>query len=396
MALETDRRTQTALRATVTDENVETPQDHREHLSEDLVDGDILMTGFPGFIAGRLLEDLIDDLGDVAIHLLVEPSRQQDAHRRLERLRDATPDFDGEFVVHPGDITDRKLALPEETYDELAESIDVVWHLAALYDLAVAEEPAYRVNVRGTVHVLDFCEACESFERLNYVSTCYVSGERRGTIYEDELDEGQSHKNHYESTKFWAEMEVQRRMEDLPTVIFRPGIVVGDSTTGETDKYDGPYYVFQLLDRLPSWVPIPNIGKGDAKVNLVPVDYATRAMAYIGLKQDAAGQVYQLADPHPMRASDIMAQAADCMGRAGTLGRVPSPLVETLLKSDKVEQIAGVPEEAVTYFNHEAVYDPSNTERALKETDIRCPHLSSYLPTLIEYFLQHPEPGASA
>jgi thioester reductase-like protein len=365
----------------------------REQLTDDLVDGDILMTGFPGFIAGRLLEELFVYQTDVTVHLLVEPSRQADARQRLDELRDEHPEFEGDFELHPGDITDPKLGVPDETYQSLADSVEVVWHLAALYDLAVAEEPAYRVNVRGTVHVLDFCDACKNLRRFNYVSTCYVSGERNGKVYEDELDEGQGHNNHYESTKFWAEMEVQRRMDQVPTAIFRPGIVVGDSNTGETDKYDGPYYVFQLLDRLPDWVPMPNIGDGEAMVNLVPVDFVTEAMAFLGLKEDAAGTVYQLADPHPMRASDILAEAADCLGRAGTLGRVPARLVEGALRSQTVERLAGVPRQAISYFNRDAVYDASHTQRALKDTDIRCPHLSSYLPTLIAYYQAHPEAG---
>ena len=37
------------------------------------------------------------------------------------------------------------------------DDVDEVWHLAAVYDLAVDEGVARRVNIDGTANVLDFC-----------------------------------------------------------------------------------------------------------------------------------------------------------------------------------------------------------------------------------------------
>ena len=37
--------------------------------------------------------------------------------------------------------------------------------------------------------------------------------------------------------------------------IYRPGMVVGHSLTGEMDKVDGPYYFFETLKNLSSVVP---------------------------------------------------------------------------------------------------------------------------------------------
>ncbi len=62
-----------------------------------------------------------------------------------------------------------------------------VFHLAAIYNLAVPLEIAQRVNVDGTGNVLDLCAGCKNLERLNYVSTAYVAGERKGVVYEHEL-----------------------------------------------------------------------------------------------------------------------------------------------------------------------------------------------------------------
>lgn len=353
--------------------------------------GTSFLTGFPGFLTSMLLRELVQALPEGTFHLLVEARFESLARQRVAALRDRYPKFEGELHLHVGDITAPRLGLSDETWSELTARVATVWHLAAIYNLAVPESLAYKVNVSGTIGVLDFCEACSKLERFNYISTCYVSGERTGLIFEDELDEGQGHNNHYESTKFWAEVEVQRRSHEIPTAIFRPSIVVGDSQTGETDKYDGPYYLFQVFKNLPSWMPVPNIGRGEAVVNIIPADFAARALAHIGLEEGHEGTVFQLADPNPMKARDIVALTLDLLGRKKAPGTVPPKLLDAALANRKVEEFMGVPREVVDYFNHEARYDTSNTLRALGDTEIRSPHLSSYLQTLMDYVDRHPD-----
>ena len=369
--------------------------DDEEARSEALRGATSLVTGFPGFLTSHILVELAarQDPGARFV-LLVLPDQREAAARRLEGLDEAHPGLglQQRCALVEGDITRPDLGLGQQPYETLRHEVGVVWHLAALYDLAVEEEVARRVNVTGTIHVLDFCELCPDLLRLNYVSTCYVSGDREGAILEDELDEGQGHKNHYESTKFWAELEVQRRAArcDLEVVILRPGIIVGDSYTGATEKFDGPYFVFRLLERLPTWLPIPNVGRGEAPVNLVPIDFASRAMAHIALSSTSATPghpgVYQIADPRPMLARDVLALAADLLGHRRLHGlSLPPWLAEAALQSEAVSHALELPAEALAYFDHDARYDSSATQRALATSDIRCPHLSSYLDRLLAY-----------
>ena len=116
------------------------------------------------------------------------------AEARLRQAEQAHPSLAGRWWVLPGDITKPMLGVPQDRWDRLTETIEVVWHLAAIYDLSVSAQLAYLVNVTGTIHVLELCEACPRFARLNYVSTCYVSGERTGRIFGMERQglEGQS------------------------------------------------------------------------------------------------------------------------------------------------------------------------------------------------------------
>lgn len=350
-----------------------------------------LITGFPGFLATHLMLELCERQPSGSFYFLVQAKFDAEAQKRIERLRRERPEFKGEFHIVHGDITDPKLGLSDERYDALRRTITHVWHLAAIYDLAVPEETAYRVNVRGTVHVLDFCQGSPSLQRLNYISTCFVSGKRTGRIAEDELDEGQAHHNHYESTKFWAEMEVRRRMSAIPTVILRPSIVVGHSRTGETDKYDGPYYLLKIIKRMPKWMPFMNVGRGDTVVNIVPVDFAAASIAYLGLDQNVAGQTFQIADPNPMRARDIVALGLRCMDRAPAVGMIPPGLARRALRNETIENTLGVPRELIGYFTHDARYEVANTARALQTSRIRCPHLSTYLQTLVDFYESHPD-----
>ncbi|MBN1944115.1 MAG: SDR family oxidoreductase [Bradymonadales bacterium] len=349
-----------------------------------------LFTGFPGYLAHHLVQVLFSRYPDDRLVALVQPHLEQYAGEMIDQIDRKVPGFKERARIITGDITQRHLGLEEPLYQELTGEVNQVWHLAAIYDLAVREQLAYRVNVLGTANILDFCQALPSGKQLNYVSTCYVSGDRTGLILESELDEGQGFKNHYESTKARAEMEVQRRRDRIPSVIFRPGIVVGDSRTGETDKYDGPYYLIKMLLNLPDWMPMVNVGKGEAFVNITPLDFTIDAMVAISQQPGATGKVYQLADPNPMSSAEIMSSILRTLGRRPPILSVPGDLLESALKIRSVRRLMGMPREVIVYFNHDARHDPSNTLQALEGTGISCPHLSSYMDVLVDFVKKNP------
>src|SRR3954469_2006026 len=227
-----------------------------------------LVTGFPGFIGRRLVRRLVNDGARVVA--LVEA-------RMAAKAREIAPD--GVEVVE-GDITERHLGLDDATWERLTGEVTHVFHLAAVYDLAVPAEIAQSVNVEGTGNVLELCLAARALERLAYVSTAYVAGTRTGTVYEHELVMGQDFKNHYESTKFQAEVWVRELMDRVPTTILRPAIVVGDSQTGETEKFDGPYYLLRTMQRMAkAGRPVAQFGASAATFNVVPVDFVVAAIA---------------------------------------------------------------------------------------------------------------------
>jgi thioester reductase-like protein len=351
----------------------------------------VFFTGFPGFIGRQLIGRLSRAEPEASFTFLIQDQVRPVAERSIAAIEAESEGFAERAKLVSGDITLPWLGMGEDVYRQEADRTTDVWHLAAVYDLSVPEPTAYRVNVVGTANILDLCEEAPNLSRLDYVSTCYVSGARTGLVRESELDEGQTFKNHYESTKAWAEMEVQRRMHRLPVCVHRPGIVVGDSHSGERDKNDCPYFIINLLLRLPKWLPMINIGEGGSRVNLVPVDFLCDGMASVWNNSDSLGHTIQWADPNPYAAKEIVDKLLQILGRRRAIGMVPSDAVERALGAERVREIAHVPKESVIYFNHDVIYDTENQHRFLEGTGLRCPDFLSYLPTLVEYVKEHPD-----
>jgi nucleoside-diphosphate-sugar epimerase len=349
----------------------------------------IFLTGVPGFLGTRLLRALATDRPDASFGLLVQPKFEDRTHQLLD-----THGLADRAEVFPGDITAPDLGLGPR-YDAVADRITRACHLAAVYDLGVSRDVGWRVNVEGTRHVLDLLAASPNLERFGYVSTAYVSGRRTGLIREDELVHNAGFKNFYEETKYHAEVLVQDRMDDLPTTIFRPAIVVGDSTTGETDKFDGPYFVLRALRRLPRYTLMTRIGAGTEPVNLVPVDFVVSAMTHL-LDADAhAGTVFHLTDPRPLTARALLDLFSDLLGKRVAYVPVPPTLARALM-STGIGRFLGIAPELVDYFDHPSRYDSTRTQEALDGTGLSCPPLPDYAPRMVAYMRRHDDVRSSA
>ncbi len=348
--------------------------------------GSHLVTGFPGFIGRRLVAALLEREPEDRVITLVEP-------RMVAAAREAVLELDGgpRIEVLAGDITDSRLALGEDRYARLAAEVGVVHHLAAIYDLAVPAAVAHRVNVEGTGNVLAFCRAAERLERLNYVSTAYVAGDRTGVVYEHELDRGQGFKNHYESTKFQAEVWVRSEIERIPTTIFRPAIVVGDSVTGETQKFDGPYYALRFIAATAGrGMPVANIGRGATPFNVVPVDFIVDALVELGRSAAAIGATVHLCDPEPLSSAQMFELLAELYPAKRASYRVPPRLVAAALRLRPVRRFyGGTPPESIRYLNHPVRYDTRRAGELLAASGLRCPRFPEYAPAMVGFFREH-------
>ena len=351
----------------------------------------VLITGFPGFIARRLVDRILDKNPEVCFTVLIEERMRGVADATIKGMERPHPGFIESTGVVTGDISRPRLGIDRARYQQLAAETTHVWHAAAIYDLAVPLSRAYQVNVLGTANVLDFAERCPELRRFDHVSTCYVAGDRSGLVLESELDLGQGFHNHYESTKCWSELEVRRRSHRMPVTIHRPAIVVGDSHSGETDKYDGPYFLINLLAKLPAWLPLVNLGPGNNLLNLVPVDFVADAMAQLWTDEQSLGRTIHLADPYPHTMQEVVDGLLAAMGRGRPLASVPPAAARRALKTETMRRLVQIPEQSVTYLNQDISFDTGNQRRLLEGTGVRCPDILDILPTLVEYVRQHPD-----
>ena len=355
------------------------------------------VTGATGFIGRHLVEELLKREGTV--YALV---REGSRGRLDERIRE----WGAEDRVVPvvGDLTSPGLGI-----DSLDQPIDHFFHLAAIYDMEADAESQQRANVDGTRHAVELANSLEA-GCFHHTSSIAVAGLYQGLWREDMFDEEQPLPHPYFETKFASE-KVAREECDRPLRIYRPGIVVGHSETGEMDKIDGPYYFFKILQRLrhslPEWFPLA--GPEGKPVNIVPVDYVARAMDHIAHldESELPGNCFHLVDPNPMPRGQVLNEFAKAAHApqfairidANLSNVIPAPVRMGLsaiptIKSikDNVLSDLGIPEAVFQYRDLNAKFDARDTQRALQGTGIAVPPLSTYASRLWDYWERNLDP----
>jgi thioester reductase-like protein len=344
------------------------------------------ITGFPGFIADRLLERLARK--ECRFILLVQPSWLDRARHEVERIAQLTYRATKDFQIVEGDITQPRLGLSAADFELTKQATTRIFHLAALYDLAVECEPAMRVNVSGTRNVVEFARSLPSLKHFHHVSTCYVAGKREGAILETELRHDAGYRNFYEESKYLSELEVESVKNELPVTIHRPSVVCGDSKTGETVKYDGVYYLILYLLRFP-WLSAVNIGNDRVSLNLVPVDFVVDAMAALAFDENAIGKTLQLADPAPLTTNQLFNAIARSANDKQSRLTAPATWVRFFLMLPPSPKITGLPHHAVPYFFVKQLYDSSQAQSLLAPHGIQCPPFPSYVDNIVDFVKTH-------
>jgi len=342
-----------------------------------------LLTGFPAFTAKRMIQQILTAEPDTKLFVLTRDTAAAEATRFLATL---TNHAQAEVIT--GDLGDMDLGLSSGEYRALSRELTWIHHLAGSYFLGVDEATARRVNVTGTRAVLDLARDTTRLERVVHWSTAMVSGDRTGTFYEQDLEAGQKFRNAYERSKHEAERMVRAAMRQLPITIVRPGMVVGDSRTGEIDNLDGPYYLMVLIATNASNVRLPLLGRGDAPLHLVPVDYVVEAAWHVARDEAAAGKTFHLVDPAPLSVRAVFEAVAEHAHTEKPRGHIPRQLARAVLRTPGLSRLGRGPLAFVDMIDHAVHYDQTNTAQALARTPLRCPSLADYLPVLVRYVLE--------
>lgn len=341
---------------------------------------DILLTGFPTFLARKLLATILEHEPDAYVRLLVLPDLIAEAEEILDEWNVGSDRID----LLEGDVVAIDLGLSGTEYLDLVANVTDIYHVASVWYLGADEQQLFDVNVRGARHVLDAAREAKSLDRLNHLSTAFVSGDRTGVILEDELDEGQNFRNSYEETKFQAELAMREAMDRVPITVYRPTIVVGDSETGEIDRMAGPYYLMNAIVQMPPGVPILMPGKGHFPLNMVPADFVAEAIHTISKLDESAGKTYHLCDPNPLPARKVFELVAEHVGKSAPVGRMPYRLTKWVMKFPYLEKLTRSPRQFLDDFNQLTLHNGMNTSIALSG-DQQCPPFPTYVDRLVDY-----------
>jgi NAD(P)-dependent dehydrogenase (short-subunit alcohol dehydrogenase family) len=360
------------------------------------------ITGGTGFIGKRLIARLLER-EDSRIFFLVRSADPE----RLAALYELWGCDKTRVTPVVGDLTQELLGISAADRRKLGKRTTHCFHLAAIYDLAADAENQIRVNVEGTRNAVRFAEAIGA-RHFHHVSSIAAAGMFEGVFREDMFDEAEGLDHPYFKTKHDSEGIVRSECR-IPFRIYRPGIVVGDSRTGEMDKIDGPYYFFKLLQKLrrllPPWMPA--IGLEGGRINLVPVDYVVAAIDHIAHRKGEDGKCFQLVDPSPRRVGDVLnifaraghAPQMSLRVNAALLGFIPVYLRKMVMGVAPMRRLRsaimkdlGLPQDVLRFVNYPTRFDDRETRRALKGSGISVPKLEDYAWRLWDYWERHLDP----
>ncbi|CAN7454336.1 SDR family oxidoreductase [Pseudoduganella sp. LjRoot289] len=360
------------------------------------------VTGATGFIGKRLVKKLLARKGSVVYFLMRESSKE-----KLADLYEYWGTTKARAIPVFGDLRSARLGVSKDDTKNLAKTVNHFYHLAAIYDMLADADEQLAVNVEGTRNAVDFANAIQA-GIVHHVSSIAAAGMFEGIFREDMFDEAENLDHPYFATKHESEKIVRNETKGAWRV-YRPGLVVGDSRTGEMDKIDGPYYFFKLIQRirqlLPPWMP--TIGIEGGRINIVPVDYVVNAMDHISHLPKLDGRAFHLTDPEPMRVGEVLntfcrAAHAPTMSiriNAALFGFIPKSIKKGVFALSPVRRVRdavmkdlGLPPDLMTFVNYPTRFDNRDTAQALKGTGIACPPLEQYAAPVWDYWERKLDP----
>ena len=362
------------------------------------------VTGATGFIGRYLVERLL--ARGERVYVLVRPQSME----KLGALKEFWGARASRVVPVAGDLAEPNLGVSKADLRKLTGKVDHLFHLAAIYDLQASGEEQETANVVGTDHALQFADTVQA-GCFHLASSIAAAGLYKGSFRENMFEEATGLDHPYFRTKHDSEALVRHRSK-RPWRVYRPGIVVGHSQTGQIDKIDGPYYFFKMIQKLrqslPPWFPL--IGLEGGYINLVPVDYVAAAMDHLAHVAGQDGQCFHLTDPRQRRVGEVLNLFARS-GHAPTmafrldpklLDLIPGHVAASMANYRPIQQVVDtilrdlrIPRDVMQFFNWQTRFDCTRTQRLLDGTGIRVPSLEDYAWRLWDYWERHLDPDLS-
>jgi thioester reductase-like protein len=339
----------------------------------------VLVTGFPTRQAAVHLVRELAVRDERSVCCLVAESRRE---RALELLEELPPAARERVTLWVGDPRSMDLGLSGEEFAVLAERVEVIHHCASITDPAGTEEEAAG-NVRAMAELLELADAAPRVNRLVCWSSATVSGNREGFVKETDLDSAAGFRNPIEESLYRVERMLQESADELPIVVLRPALMVGDSTTGESEALDGLYLLIRFLLSAPEDYRIPTPSRTGVRISAVPVDYAVKAALHIAADDSAIGRTFHIVDPKPVTVQHALQLFAEATGRPAPREHDPLNLATALMRAPGLQRFRNTTCAFLDQLKTDVIYDDRNTRELLTNAGISCPALESYVDVMV-------------
>ena len=368
----------------------------------------VFLTGATGFLGTQIALRLIKKQ-NVNIAVLIRGKDYDTAYRHLSRAWWEWPELmeeiqglkkfnennshESKIYLVKGDISEEKLGLDPDEYNFLLHNVTHIIHTAADLRLNIPLDDLRKVNVQGTLNLLDLASDINKdhkIERFSHLSTAYVAGGQKNLISEDTITDEYGFLSNYERSKYEGELEVKN--SGLPISIFRPGMVIGDSKSGYIKTFNTIYVLIRLY--LNNQLQLMPVSK-ESKLNIVPVDYVAESVVELTFNQNTEGKIFHLTAPYISlpTVEDFLDFVHDWALNNMNL-KIPKPIflpisnlipkISVLLKyfGKNSNSLSKTMKELAPYMNEDREFSRDNTRKFIGQYTLQW---EKFLPTILNY-----------
>ena len=255
------------------------------------------ITGATGAIGCSLVPLLLEDEA-TAVDLLIRADNQDQLFKRLNDLFtfwEFTPDDERKKRIHAviGDIRQPIFGMKQTQYDKISDECTHIVHCAGnvRMNLSIEEARTFSVTSAELITALgQLCMANNNLKKIEFVSTVGIGGRMEGVLSEEWVTKQRDFHNTYEQAKAEAETYISKQIQNgLPITVHRPSMVVGDSIAGRIIHFKVFYHICEFLSGRRTFGITPLTGS--TKLDIVPVDYVAKVIAWSSRTQSTIGKV---------------------------------------------------------------------------------------------------------
>lgn len=361
----------------------------------------IFLTNATGLLGSVLLVELLQNTSAQVICLVRAPDEADGRERIVQALQQDhlwRDEFSPRIVPVCGDLAQPLLGLSTTRFASLALNIDSIYHNGALFSSILPYEEHKAVNVLGMRTILRLAYTGK-VKPVHYVSSLGVLDKTApAPLMEVEVSERDRDalSSGYDQSKWCAEKIIRLAGErGLPVTIYRPGRLTGHSQTGAWRTND------LLCRQIKGCIQLGGVPLEifEDQMEMIPVDYSSRALVAISLQRQTSGQIFHLLNaastidvehlvawindfgyPVEQQPYRVWYEALQRAAEVRT-GNVLAPFLATY-----PEPVSAETEPQVA--TPRTIYDDQHTQAALAGTSIRCPLIDKQLiHSYLSYFV---------